>query len=87
MHFCAAFSSFVVLCRGRVGLMPDGSLYFEVPKETDFGVYTCQATNHLGSTSLSFQVQKAGKRDYPETVHMGHLVKRLVLYKIDEFMI
>ncbi|XP_053089215.1 ADAMTS-like protein 1 isoform X5 [Pangasianodon hypophthalmus] len=46
----------------RVGLMPDSSLYIEVPKETDFGFYTCRATNHLGSTSLSFHVQKAGKR-------------------------
>lgn len=61
----------MVLCRGRAGLMPDGSLYIDVPKETDFGVYTCRATNHLGSTSLSFQVQKAG--NYSETVHLGHL--------------
>lgn len=56
-----AFSSFVVLCRGRVGLMPDISLFIEVPKETDFGFYTCHAANDLGSTSLSFQLQKAGK--------------------------
>lgn len=40
--------------------MPDSSLYIEVPKETDFGFYTCRATNHLGSTLLSFQLQKAG---------------------------
>lgn len=59
--YCVAFSSFVVLCRGRVGLMPDSSLYIEAPKETDFGFYTCHATNNLGSTSHLFQVQKAGK--------------------------
>ncbi|XP_047676531.1 ADAMTS-like protein 1 isoform X1 [Tachysurus fulvidraco] len=46
----------------RVGLMPDSSLYIEAPKETDFGFYTCHATNNLGSTKQSFHVQKAGSR-------------------------
>uniref|UniRef100_A0A3B1ICU4 ADAMTS-like protein 1 n=2 Tax=Astyanax mexicanus TaxID=7994 RepID=A0A3B1ICU4_ASTMX len=41
----------------RVGLMPDGSLLIEAPQETDSGLYTCKATNHLGFTSLSSQVQ------------------------------
>lgn len=58
--------------------MPDSSLYIEVPKETDFGFYTCRATNHLGSTSLSFQVKKAGKRDYIETVHLSLLVEACI---------
>ncbi|GAA6089743.1 ADAMTS-like protein 1 isoform X2 [Tachysurus ichikawai] len=52
----------------RVGLMPDSSLYIEAPKETDFGFYTCHATNNLGSTTQSFHVQKAGSRC---TVGMG----------------
>lgn len=47
--------------------MPDSSLYIEAPKDTDFGFYTCQATNNMGSTSLSFQVQRAGKTDYTES--------------------
>lgn len=42
----------------RVGLMPDGSLTIEVPRETDYGLYTCQAINSVGSTSLSFQLYK-----------------------------
>ncbi|XP_049338444.1 ADAMTS-like protein 1 [Astyanax mexicanus] len=37
--------------------MPDGSLLIEAPQETDSGLYTCKATNHLGFTSLSSQVQ------------------------------
>lgn len=43
--------------------MPDGSLHIEAPRETDSGFYTCRATNHLGSTSLSSQVQITGKLD------------------------
>ncbi|TSK82194.1 ADAMTS-like protein 1 [Bagarius yarrelli] len=58
----------------RVGLMPDGSLFIESPSEDDFGLYTCYATNHLGSTSHSFQVQQAGP-PYIETAP-----QRLVLY-------
>ncbi|XP_026865724.2 ADAMTS-like protein 1 [Electrophorus electricus] len=41
----------------RVGLMPDGSLHIEAPRETDSGFYTCRATNRVGSTSLSSRVQ------------------------------
>lgn len=78
--FCIAFSSFVVVCRGRVGLMPDSSLYIEVPKETDFGFYTCRATNHLGSTLLSFQLQKAGKK------RLQNMCRHEGLFKVDEFV-
>ncbi|XP_076828014.1 ADAMTS-like protein 1 isoform X2 [Brachyhypopomus gauderio] len=41
----------------RVDLMPDGSLHIEAPRETDSGLYTCMATNRMGHTSLSSQVQ------------------------------
>ncbi|XP_062850198.1 ADAMTS-like protein 1 [Trichomycterus rosablanca] len=44
----------------RAGLMQDGSLYIEGLRDTDSGIYTCQATNNLGSTSRSFQVKNAG---------------------------
>ncbi|XP_051991912.1 ADAMTS-like protein 1 isoform X1 [Xyrauchen texanus] len=41
----------------RVGLMPGGSLHIQAPSETDSGLYICTASNRLGSTSLSSQVQ------------------------------
>ncbi|KAI5104217.1 ADAMTS-like protein 3, partial [Silurus meridionalis] len=49
----------------RVGLMTDSSLYIEAPKENDFGFYTCRATNHLGSTSLLFQLQRTENKAPP----------------------
>ncbi|XP_030635061.1 ADAMTS-like protein 1 [Chanos chanos] len=53
-------SSFHCLCRGRVGLMADGSLQIQAPSETDSGLYTCTATNLVGSTSMSSQLQLEG---------------------------
>uniref|UniRef100_A0A7N8XC05 ADAMTS like 1 n=1 Tax=Mastacembelus armatus TaxID=205130 RepID=A0A7N8XC05_9TELE len=37
---------------GRVGLLSSGSLRIQSPSKVDEGLYTCTATNHLGSTSL-----------------------------------
>ncbi|XP_036452499.1 LOW QUALITY PROTEIN: ADAMTS-like protein 1 [Colossoma macropomum] len=56
----------------RVGLMPDGSLHVDAPRETDSGLYTCRATNHLGSTSLSSQVQITDNLQSSHSCHGQH---------------
>ncbi|XP_026154197.1 ADAMTS-like protein 1 isoform X3 [Mastacembelus armatus] len=44
----------------RVGLLSSGSLRIQSPSKVDEGLYTCTATNHLGSTSLSSWLQITG---------------------------
>ncbi|KAK1890457.1 ADAMTS-like protein 1 [Dissostichus eleginoides] len=44
----------------RVGLLSSGSLRIQSPSKPDEGLYTCTATNRLGTTSLSSWLQITG---------------------------
>lgn len=60
------FSHFVVLdimfiSYHRILLKSDDSLEILEPVETDVGFYTCNATNSLGSASVSIAITLAGR--------------------------
>lgn len=48
------------MCLGRIGRLPGGSLRILTPGRADQGLYTCTASNHVGTTSRSSLLQIAG---------------------------